>query len=136
MSLSNSRASYEDCFKLLDAALDEPRGTRVEILSGPRAATHFRMRIHQARQIDRSENAKIYPDPDHHLHNRSVYDILVLRIEDGPPCWLYLDKQKVDLGVIEPIPEGYQIAPTAPVLRLEYQPIDQPTSSLPSIRRR
>lgn len=136
MSLSNSRASYTDCFDLLDKALDEPRGTRVEILSGPRAATHFRMRIHQARQIDRAENRVTYPDPDHHLHGRSPYDILVLRIEDGPPCWLYLDKQKVDLGVIEPIPEGYQIAPVEPVLRLEYRPTGQPASSLPSIRRR
>ena len=31
MSLSNSRMSYLDCFDLLDKALDEPRGIRVEL---------------------------------------------------------------------------------------------------------
>lgn len=147
MSLSNSRAAYLDAYVLLDKALEEPRGLRVEIIEGRGAANHFRMRIHQARQIDRNENAKTYPDPNHHLHGRSPYDLLVCRIESGPAgTWLYLDKQKVEIGVVESIPEGYRIEGPEPTLQIEYQPQDAPQSNLtegptrvwrgPQIRRR
>ena len=121
MSLSNSRLSYADCFELLDRALDEPRGIRAEVPSA-KAAGYLRMRIHHARQIDRSENAATY-EPDHHLHGRSPYDIFVIRLEEADGrSWVYLDKQKVEIGAIEPIPEGYQIEAPAPVLQLEHQP--------------
>lgn len=116
MSLSTSRGAYRDCFALLDRALDDTRGIRVE-LRDPAVATYLRLRVHQARQIDRAENLTTYPEPDHPLHGRSPYDCLTLRIDEGPPCWLYLDKIHVEVRRIEPIPEDYQIAaPKAPLL--------------------
>lgn len=137
MSLSNSRNAYTDCYALLDKALDDPRGIRAEV---PSLANAFRLRlrIHQARAIDRAENARTYPD-DHPLHNRSPYDALVCRIEDGPRVWVYLDKQQVEIGVVESIPEGYhiqQVEAPKPVLRIEYQPEPVAAPLALQIRRR
>lgn len=138
MSLSNSRAAYADCYKLLDAALADPRGIRAEVPS-LNNAFRLRLRIHQARSIDRLDNARTYPD-DHPLWNRSPYDSLVCRVESGDRCWVYLDKVQVEIATIEPIPEGHQyqaVEAPKPVLRLAYQP--EPgttTTSLPQIRRR
>ena len=125
MSLSNSRLAYDDCFKLLDAALDEPRGIRVEVADEDKAG-YLRKRIHQARAIDRADNARTYTDRDHPLHGRSPYDILVCRIEPANGhAWLWLDKQKVEIGRIERIEEGAQIAAPEPVLMIEGPKIDQ-----------
>lgn len=121
MSLSNSRKSYDDCYKLLDQALEQERGIRIE-LSSTRDATYLRLRIHHARQIDRTENAFTY-EIGHPLHARSPYDILVCRIEGDGPCWLYLDKQKVEIGRIEVIPEGHHIEGPAPMLQIEHRPM-------------
>ncbi len=119
MSLSNSRLAYDDCFKLLDAALDEPRGIRVEVASS-NDATYLRMRIHHARTIDRRENAATYIEKDHPLHGRSPYDILVVRIEDDHEgSWLYLDKQKVEIGRVESIPETKTLMGPEPMLQIE-----------------
>lgn len=135
MSLSTSKLSYTDCYALLDRALEEPRGIRVEVpfLS---AAVHLRMRIHQARQLDRAENAKTYADPTHPLHGRSPYDIFTCRIDAGPPCWLYLDRERVQIGAIESIPEDYQIEPPKP-LPTPMLMIEGPKAEAqPTIRRR
>lgn len=114
MSLSNSRLAFTDCFALLDRALEETRGIRVEVRDEDKA-TYLRMRIHQARIIDRRENKVTYPDPAHHLHGRSPYDILVCRIETANgSTWLWIDQQIVEIGRVEAIPEGAQI---------EYQPM-------------
>ena len=140
MSLSNSRLAYNDCFELLDRALDEARGIRIELASAD-AATYLRMRIHHARQIDRRENKATYPDLDHPLHDRSPYDILVCRIEpDAGRAWLHLDKQKVEIGRIEPIPAEAQIE-YHQVKMIEgpkaLPPIDLPiVAPIPGIRRR
>src|ERR1017187_8574274 len=109
MSLSNSRLAYTDCYTLLDRALDEPRGIRIEV-NDLAAANYLRMRIHHARTIDRQENKVTYPDKDHPLHGRSPYDILIARIEgDEDSGLLYLDKQKVEIISVEPIPADFQV---------------------------
>ena len=144
MSLSNSRLSYTDCFKLLDKAMDEARGIRVEVQDGD-AANYLRMRIHHARQIDRKENVVVYPDTGHYLHGRSIYDEIVCRIENlDDRVFLYLDKQKVDILGVEPIPEGYAIAAPEPVLMIEGPKVEATTDMTvlaqahpqPSLRRR
>lgn len=125
MSLNNSRRSYDDCFVLFDRALEADRGIRVEVPDSD-AATYLRMRMHHARTIDRRENKTTYPDPAEALHGRSVYDIFVIRIEDGEPAWVYLDKQKVEIGRVEEIPADYRIEtmPTAP--RVEFHVVEPP----------
>lgn len=135
MSLSTSRHAYLDCLALLDKAMAEPRGIRAEVPTLA-AATHLRMRIHQARAIDRNDNAKTY-DPDHPLHGRSPYDILVVRIEETPDrVWLYLDRQQVLIGAIESIPADYQIEPPKPTLRIEYHPTPEAKGIPLTVRRR
>lgn len=140
MSLSTSRLAYRDCFTLLDRALDEPRGVRIEVPSGLNSAIYLRMRIHHARQIDRADNEKTYPDPEHHLHGCSEYDVLVCRIEEtADAAWLYLDKQKVEIGTIESIPDGYQIEGPKPMLQIEGPKGEPPmptATPAPSLRRR
>lgn len=119
MSLSNSRLSYTDCYTLFDTALDEPRGIRVEVASIG-AATYLRLRLHHARQINRAENKATYPDPGEPLHARSIYDIFVVRIEeDATGAWVYLDKQKVEIGRIESIEETKQIGAEPAMLQIE-----------------
>ena len=140
MSLSNSRLSYTDCFDLLDRALDESRGLRIEV-PDLNAANYLRMRIHHARQIDRNENKITYPEPDAPLHGRSPYDILVVRIESvNGSGWVYLDKQKVDIISVEAIPDDHQIE-YSPMKLIEpprpLPPIDLPiVAPIPGIRRR
>lgn len=136
MSLSTSRHAYLDCYALLDAALADPRGIRAEV-STLAAATHLRMRVHQARTIDRNENAKTYP-ADHHLHGRSPYDILVCRVEETPTdhAWIYLDRLQVNILTIEPIPEGHLIEAPKPMLQIEHHPEPIAVAPTPTIRRR
>lgn len=140
MSLSNSRLAYDDCYTLLDKALDEPRGIRVEV-ADESAAIYLRMRIHHARTIDRNDNAKTYP-ADSPFHGRSPYDILVCRIENGgDTVWLYLDKQKVEIGRVESIEDQPQIE-SRPMLQIEGpkaivgEAITQATVPAPTLRRR
>ena len=138
MSLSNSRHAYLDCFSLLDRALEDPRGIRAEVPS-LNNALRLRLRIHQARAIDRKDNASTY-DPDHPLHGRSPYDLLVCRIEEvAGRAWVYLDKVQVQIGVIEPILEDWtpvqMVEPPKPQLQIEYKPTPAPEVAL-TIRRR
>ena len=137
MSLSNSRHAYLDCFALLDRAIDDPRGIRAEVPSLANAI-RLRLRIHQARSIDRLDNARTYA-PDHPMHGRSPYDILVCRVEDaGDRAWVYLDKVQVQIGAIESIPEDWapvqMVEAPKPRLQIEYKP--EPAQAEPTIRRR
>ena len=108
MSLNNSRRSYDDCFGLFDRALEADRGIRIEV-DDIRAANYLRMRMHHARTIDRRDNKLIYPDPEDAMHGRSIYDVFVIRIEDGEPAWVYLDKEKVTIGRVEEIASDHKI---------------------------
>lgn len=142
MSLSNSRLSYSDCFKLLDQALEESRGIRVQV-PNIESANYLRMRIHHARSIDRSDNKHTYEDPQHPLHGRSVYDELIVRIEEsGDRGWVYLDKQKVEIGIVEPIPADHQVEFASPKAIEGPKAIDgefteqEPQRLIPHIRRR
>ena len=130
MSLNNSRRSYDDCFSLFDRALEADRGIRVEV-DDIRAANYLRMRMHHARTIDRRDNKLIYPDPEDAMHGRSIYDIFVIRIEDGEPkAWVYLDKEKVTIGRVEQIPSDHKIEYRA-VPQVEYHsmPVGAPVDA-------
>lgn len=93
MVTSSSRLAYNDVFPLLDKALAEPKGIRLRFAS-QELAWHFRLRLHTARRIDRKDNQMIYPDLEHPMHGRSIYDDIAARIRpDGEEgVWLYLEK--------------------------------------------
>jgi len=109
MALSNSPLSYEDCIQVLQAALDDPAGARIRF-EDQKSATHFRMRCHQARVIDRRQNAESYPK-ESPLHNASAYDRLTIReprrIEGE--WWLYIEQTAVIPGKIESLSTGEKL---------------------------
>lgn len=80
MSLPNTPLSYLDCFEVFDRALKDTEGVMVRMKSKD-AATHFRMRMHQARRVDRHRNCQTY-EMEHPLFNSSAYDPLYITIED------------------------------------------------------
>lgn len=100
MSVATSKLAYDDAFAAFDRALTDPLGIRIR-MDTVDAATHFRMRCHQARKIDRAENSETYPKGDP-LHGTSQYDRLVLRIrKDEGAWWLYFEKQEEIPGDVQ-----------------------------------
>ena len=119
MSISNSRLSYEDCYKIMDAALEDKIGARVKMADND-AAVFLRMRIHTARSIDRRDNTKVFEE-GHPLYGRSPYDKLVTRIRKiDEDIWIYVEQIGADLGEVEPLSGPPQLeGPPAP-LQIEY----------------
>lgn len=104
MSVSNSRLSYLDAYEILDRALDRTVGVRVR-QPDLNAATYLRMRLHQARKIDRQDNKSIF-EPDHIMHGRSQYDVLIVTIEAEPEgVFLYVTKIESKAAMIEDLGE-------------------------------
>lgn len=103
MASSTSHLSYGDCYKVMDDALADTHGVRVSMTT-MNACTFFRMRLHQARAIDRKRNRSIFQEGDA-LYGTSQYDPLVIRIrldhEDNH--WIYIEKAEIGLGLIEPL---------------------------------
>lgn len=105
MTVSTSRLAYEDAYTVMMAALEDPKGVRVRMLSMD-AATHFRLRCHQARKIDRQENAITYERP-HPMHGVSPYDKLVLRIQtDDDGVWLTFAQNTTIPGEVQSLTTG------------------------------
>lgn len=75
MPNSTSLLAFPDCKKALDQALASERGVRLEFPSS-KDAFRFMGRCNSFRLLDRKENAKIYTEPAHTLHGRSIYDVL------------------------------------------------------------
>lgn len=101
MTASTSRLAYHDCFDILDRAMADDIGTRIKF-SAYGDASHFRMRIHRARVIDRDENRRLYDD-DHHMWGKSIYDILKVTVdkESDDIWWLYVKKFDTSNFVVE-----------------------------------
>lgn len=110
MPVSSSRLSYSDCFTLFERALDDTKGARFQVNGGELYgdAYHFRLRMHQARAIDRKDNRDLFPDPGALLHGRSVYDPLVIQIK-GPDTegkwWIYVKHTEINVEDIESLSE-------------------------------
>lgn len=110
MPVSSSRLSYSDCFTLFDKALADAKGARFQVNGGDNYgdAYHFRLRMHQARSIDRKDNRSLYPDPHSPLHGRSEFDVLVIQIK-GPDTegkwWIYVKHTEINVDDIESLSE-------------------------------
>jgi hypothetical protein len=110
MSCSTSRLAYADAYDCFDQALDSKTGIRIAFRSRGEA-TYFRMRLHQARSIDRQDNAKLY-ETDHQMHGRSSYDPIQLKLRQIEDKWyVYLElitgagKLKIE-PIEEEVPEN------------------------------
>ena len=123
MSISTSPLSYTDCYAMMDAALADPLGSRIPIRrpthdASIAEATFLRMRMHQARKLNRELNAKIY-EPDNVMHGCSMYDKLTMRIKSvGGVVYLYLEQQAFNVEVGEPLSQveevEYETVPELP----------------------
>jgi len=102
MSLNNSRLAYEDCYDILDKALEIDGGVRVEF-DNEEDATFHRMRLNQARQLDRTFNRDRYPNPEHPKHRRSDYDGLMFRVRKREEKWWIYVERKAIMGAVEEI---------------------------------
>lgn len=102
MSISNSRLAYLDCYKVWDRAIENPSGVRVGVRNYD-AALHLRMRLHQARKINRRENEEIY-EPGEPLHGCSAYDPFTVRIKRvNNSFYLYIEPNRIATEIIEPL---------------------------------
>ncbi len=77
MPNSASLLAYPDCKKALENALVSERGIMLTWKTKAEA-TRFVGRCNAYRRLDRKENQKIYPEPAHTLHGRSVFDVLLI----------------------------------------------------------
>lgn len=108
MPVSNSRLSYSDCFTLFDKALEDTKGARFQVSEGKHHgdAWQFRLRMHQARAIDRKDNRELYQlgDP---LYGHSVYDPLIIQIKTDTEgkYWIYVKHTEIDADQIEALSE-------------------------------
>lgn len=132
MTISDSKLAYLDCYKILDAAIDATGGCRVHVVD-ENAAIHLRMRLHQARKIERRENRKVY-ERDHPQHGASVYDGLIVRIKIiDEEAWVYVEKNTAAILAIESIDQLHQIEDrTTKQITQEPQRLLEP----PKLRRR
>jgi hypothetical protein len=109
MPLNESRLAYEDCYEVMDKALEAEDGVRVGF-PNEEEAKYYQMRMNQARQLDRRFNGKRYATT-HPMHQHSEYDALSFRIRsDGKRYWIYAER-KPARGAIEKITEDKKIEP-------------------------
>lgn len=107
MPVSSSRLSYDDCFTLFDKALADTKGARYQVSGGDYGKNqYFRMRMHQARALDRADNKLLFNlgDP---LFGRSVYDTLVIQLREDTEhkWWVYVTHTEIDAAEIESLSE-------------------------------
>jgi len=88
----------------MNQALEAPDGVRVGFADEDEA-TFYRMRMNQARQLDRRFNKTRFQH-DHPMHGRSEYDALMFRIRriEGM-CWVYAER-KAQRGIVEEIKDA------------------------------
>lgn len=131
MVVSTSRLAFSDCFDLLDRAIADPKGIKVKFGSYD-DAFNFRLRIHSARRIDRTENREMYSE-GHPMYGRSVYDQITCRIrrfDEG--AWLRLERIDAREFEVESLSE----APEEPELALTMSPSIQVVVPIRPMRRR
>lgn len=79
MSLSRSPLWYGDCYEAMERALEDTKGVRLRV-DTEGDANFLRMRLNQARVINREENLRTYA-PDHPMYGRSAYDRLIFKVQ-------------------------------------------------------
>lgn len=109
MPLPKSIHAYNDCKEIYERAMDsvlaEGPGVRVRQPDWD-AANYLRMRMNNARAINRRDNQDIY-EPGDPLYKASEWDTLMVTIKKvGEEFYLYVEPHGIDTSSIEAIPEG------------------------------
>lgn len=101
MPRTDAKFAYEDCFSILDKALQDGEGVRVGFSDN--ASCHvFRHRLNYARILDRRQNRDVY-DNSHPMYGQSEYDRLQFTIKESSedwkeapsPWWVYVTHLKM-----------------------------------------
>jgi len=107
VSLPKSRGSYQSCYDILDAALNNEKGVRI-LVNSFTAATMLRMRLHMARQLDRDFSKERYEE-GHFMYGASEYDKLIVKLretrDDPPKIYVYIEHNNIDWGDVEMLSE-------------------------------
>ncbi len=123
MSLSRSPRSFDDCYEIMDRALDDEKGARFAVKDISQAM-YTRMRLHHARSLDRVTNLTAHPE-GHAMHGCSVYDELVVRIREDRQgqIFVYLERMKVDWSRVDVLSEiDEETRPALPKVELRQLP--------------
>lgn len=80
MPPSNSILSYEDVRRVLDRALQSPKGLSVKLPSKG-SAINFRQRCNKLRLLDRDASRATF-EPEDPRHGVSPYDALIFSLEE------------------------------------------------------
>ena len=100
MSLPNSLLSYTDCLEVLDKAVDDSAGIRVSFKTRDEAHV-FRMRLHQARKLQRDENTLAY-DVGDKMYGKSPYDGIKCTLRSlKSGHYVYLEHRVIREGMVE-----------------------------------
>lgn len=137
MSLPKSSQAYHDCADLYDRALRSivsgSLGVRLPMANFA-DANYMRMRMNQARVINRRDNSEIF-SPGEPLYQASVWDALVLRIKIiDDKYYLYVEPSGVPTDGVEEIPPD-DTAQAIPVIQTEKVEMNIP-KMVENIRRR
>lgn len=116
---------------MMDEALSDPQGARFRInrpslALAEKEAIFLRMRMHQARALNRDLNRNVY-DISHPMHGVSMYDKLTVRIKNiAGEIYVYLEQQALNVSPGEPLSqlEDSALEYIEPP-KIEYQPMRQ-----------
>src|SRR4051812_46568412 len=108
MALSESMAAYEDCYEYFERARNAIKGIRVEITEGDSPAERekraglMRMRMNQARVLQRRESMRLYKREDPR-YGKSEYDKyrVTCREDTEGNWWIYIEVWNMAVGAIE-----------------------------------
>ncbi len=105
MSQINSLRAYDDCRKVFEAALTDPKGARARV-GDQGMAMNMRTRMHYFRNLDREANKITYPE-DNPNYGTSVYDAYVVRLypDEDKAWWVYVEPRGAADMVIEGLSE-------------------------------
>lgn len=103
MALTEAIAAYTDCFEIYEAAHKSPKGVRVHI-GDQKAAGIMRMRMNQARVLERKESKRLYDrtDPRYGKSENDKFRNRMLEDTEGE-WWLYVEPWGLMGLEIEPL---------------------------------
>ena len=102
MALPETMAAYDDCYSLYEAAQADGRGARA-LLPTYGEALMMRMRLNQARVLERRESARLYERTDHR-HGKSENDKFKVTIREsveGDGWWVYIEVWTLNCITVE-----------------------------------
>ena len=100
MSASTSRRAYDDCYSLMNQALENPKGLRCLKIDYSEAC-QLVVRLNYARNLQRELNTKVFGDDDPKA-GVSNYDTLIIRKKEiDDEWWVYIEPRQLDGNKVE-----------------------------------